>query len=221
MFTWVCPRCGREIDVAEDECPHCPPEPKEEQTSESEAAPAAAPRPARKEAQPEPPPFEAAPPAVEAEPAPAPHTPHAFTLSTTQLLLVLVAFVAAIVVAVFVARPDLLDGGAAAGQETAGSSLNGLEVAGLRVWRSDDNDLLVRLLVVNHTGETQQDVGLTIKLRDAGAGPEAAPLASFNVDLREDIEPWGSQEVETRAEIPAGLGPLPDWQNVRAAVLRY
>ena len=64
MFTWICPKCGREVPPAYDECPDCFPKP-----ARTAAAPPIS------AAEPAPPPAQAvaAPPPLAREPAPQPY----------------------------------------------------------------------------------------------------------------------------------------------------
>ncbi len=75
MFTWICPKCGREVPPAYDECPNCCPKPAQTAAAPPITAADPAPPPAQVVAPPPPPPREPAPQPYVAPAAPAPPEP--------------------------------------------------------------------------------------------------------------------------------------------------
>ncbi len=198
MFTWVCPACGKELDVSIRECPNCG-----GRAAEAPAAPPARsnlrfwlglaggavlgvcglvllvryqgrPRSAAPETK--------AAPAVQANPAP----------SSGQEL------------------------PAPAKADAAPAFLDFIEVAGIRTFYDDRNKPQVRALVVNHGDESLTGLALTVTLRPRQSAADAPPLARFTFKLGSDVKPGVSQEIQAPLESFATPAAMPHWREIRA-----
>ena len=232
MFTWDCPKCGKELDIATAVCPEC---------GYTEASPIEdpSPRPASRPTAPAP----AARPAVQAPPAqsaPAPVLPppaayqppppqHALSVPAKPLIIVSLVLVAAIAGFLYYQHGETLSQTAGLALENAaddpiemqdatGESVSGLEVVGIRTWYDDQSKPKVRAVVVNHTDEGVPKIGLSVQLRPREATRNAPPLASFEVRLKDVLGPRESKEIETDLVALGTLASLPHWSKVRVDI---
>src|SRR3954465_4902366 len=97
MFTWICPKCGREVPPAYNDCPNC--NAPAQSPAQAQAPPAAAPEyqpptPQNPEAPPPPPPHAGYPPVanVQVHPYQPPPPPSSRGGLPTWLLTILFAF---------------------------------------------------------------------------------------------------------------------------------
>lgn len=192
MFTWVCPACGKELDVSIRECPDCG----------GRAAPAPAAPPARSNLR-----FwlGLAGGAVlgvcglvllvryQARPRPAQPEPKAAP-----------------------ARSSPQELPAPAKADTAPTFLDFIEVAGIRTFYDDRNKPQVRALVVNHGDESLTGLTLTVTLRPRRSIADAPPLARFTFKLGADVKPGVSQEIQAPLESFATPAAMPHWREIRA-----
>ena len=242
MFTWECPKCGRDIDIAETDCPHCTGRavaapPTVEQTPAAAQEPqapveAAAPRPTVTERRPAPAvpevynPNPKLPPPPQAPAAPTAPT-GAFTVGPKQLAVFMGVLVVSVLGAVYLAQPDLFDFGGSASMSSApeaeaappGAAIVGdLEVAGVRFWYDDDIKPRVRALVINHSEDTQRNIELMVELRAAEASVNSPALASFDLRPTTFLAGLASAEVETELRAAGTLQSLPPWTELRVTL---
>jgi hypothetical protein len=197
MFTWVCPDCGAEVDVAEKSCPRC-------QTKfEVDATDDTADKLPRLKETPDP----------VSKPAP-------FALKPTHLAVFVVVLLAAVALAVYFSQSgglvleDLPEDAIAQPSVTGGSGLAGpIEVTGLR-FRYDDE------LVINHSNRELYGVQLAVKLNTVDAPADAAPLATFEVALGEPLGEQASAEIESTMLIAGTIAALPPTDRLRVEVER-
>jgi hypothetical protein len=228
MFTWECPKCGREIDIAKTACPNCDPgEPAPSDLRQPTSVPL--PSPEKELAD-----------LVRSVPVEKPR--QAFTLTPRQWLIFAFALVAAVGLAVYLAEPELFGFDRLQTQvqgwfqsepaEAPGiPSVDPVEVAGLRLWRQDDK-LKLRAVLVNHSDLTQKRVVLELRLYDIDRKPvidpkteralDPEPFAAFIVSLQDELPSLESREVQAEIEAaPAADAPaLPRWDRIRAEVIR-
>ncbi len=199
MFTWVCPSCGKEWDVAVKECADCA-------AAKRDRPQAALPQPrsdlrfwlllgaaaligivavvslvryqARR------PPREATPARVVLEQPSAPKNPEPVPESASN---------------------------------APGSDI---EVAGIRMSYDSQDKPQVRAVVINHSAEEMLNVNLAVTLRPAQAAPDSPPLARFTLKVSPGIKPGESREVKAPLEALATLAAMPSWQKLRADVER-
>ena len=243
MFTWECPKCGKELDVGTVECPVCHPEsvatpPRRTQQAPQLAAaarqPAPPPQPApssRPAAAVKAPAQTPASPAAASPSQPAPKPPIVVrsgpAVRPAHLALVGVVLAVAIGLALYFSRPDLFRGAAglqledvpeAAGSGTAGSAAVGnLQVAGIRPYYDGEYRPRVRALIINHGDTPVEQVNLEVTLQTPRAPAFAAPLASFVIDTKE-LGSGESREIETGLTALGTLASLPPWDQMRIQI---
>ena len=236
MFTWKCPKCEREIDIAETECPACTGRevaaPAAVQEKPESPAPTAAPAtvvPERRPAPAVPQVYDhgpTLPPPVPESTAPA-STPGAMSVGPKQLLFFMGVLVVSVIGAVYLAQPDLFDFGGGPSMSTApeleaappGAAIVGdLEVSGVRFWYDDNIKPRVRALVINHSENVKRHVELTVELRPAEARADSPSLASFDLRLNAFLGGLASAEVETELRASGTLQSLPPWSEMRVSV---
>jgi hypothetical protein len=204
MFTWVCPTCGRELDVATKDCPNC---------SGQQPAADAPPAP------PEPPQRPAMQPPA---PAPPPVTPPRSPLW--------IGGAAALAVVLALSTWFLLRGRSAERRgglllETPGAAavedlpvppaFASIEIAGIRPFYDDRNRAQVRAVIINHAERETEDLALSVALRPRQAPPGSPPLARFQVKIPV-LKPGASREIQVPLEAFGTLAALPGWRDLRA-----
>jgi hypothetical protein len=204
MFTWVCPDCGAEVDVAEKTCPRCKSEFEVASTEDT-----ADKLPRLKET-----------PDVAAKPA-------AFALKPTHLAFFVVAVIAAVALAVYFSQPsglqleDLPEDAVAEPTVIGGSGTAGpIEVTGLRFRYDDAFTPLVQAVVINHSNRELYGVRLAVELNTVDAPIDASPLATFEVALAEPLAEQASVEVEAKMLIAGTIEALPPTDRLRVEVKR-
>jgi hypothetical protein len=230
MFTWVCQRCGKEVDIAEIECPFCKADTGGTELGSAHGAargpveedyPAKAEAPAARADQPLPPPRRMAPPASTV-PRPEP-PPHPLAIRPLHLALFLLVLLLSLAAAIYFARPDLFAFEGVSlpklpSAEVAPLQDGPIEVAGIRAWRDAEAKLRVRAVMVNHTAGTYPERRWRVILRDPAAEEDAPAAASFDVELEEPLEGRASREVETELLAPEGLTALPEWNRIQVQI---
>ena len=227
MFTWDCPKCGKELDIATTVCPEC---------GFSEASPVEdpPPGPAARAAAPSPPPASQPaaapvlpPPAAYQTPPPAPQ--HALSIPAKPLAIISLLLVAAIGGFLYYNHSQTLKQASGLAlenvpsepmevQDATGEPVSGLEVVGIRTWYDGQSKPKVRAVVVNHSDEGVAKVGLSVQLRPREATRNAPPLASFEVRLNDVLGPRESKEIETDLMALGTLASLPHWSKVRVDI---
>ena len=242
MFTWVCPKCGASVDVAEDACPHCGW--REGSGSESVAQPSPETPPVAAQpvqAAPAQPPEHPDPPSAAPSPAPAaapesqPAAKQAVSrrrgpleLQTKHLLIFAAAVAAAICTAVVVSigpgdlfsslRLEDPEEMVESPVETFAIGVRGpIEVSGIRPYYDDDFQTHVRAFVANHSKDPQS-VAIQVLLRVRQAGEQAPPLATFQVVISDPLPPNGGQEVDVSLAAMGSLQSLPPWDEIRVDI---
>jgi hypothetical protein len=213
MFTWICPRCGREVPPSYDACPDCAAKDKTAAPPEQAAAQA-------------PPAY--APPAVEPPVAAqyAPPPPH--TGFPTWLLAILFAFAfVGVGAGVYWAINYFHGGTQAAAAPVASVAAKApakpspmqkyVEVSGIRFVESAQHQLEARFVVVNHSDADITDLAGTVSIFGRTAKAEEEAAGSFGFQLP-SLRPGESKE--TVAPLATKLKPyeLPDWQNLSVVV---
>lgn len=216
MFTWECSKCGREVDIAEETCPHCEEADKKVAAKTTEARPV--------ESGISQPPASRLPEPTRSDHAVSSNEPRsAMSIRPGQLALVVVVMLVAVLGAVYVAEPSLFQFGG--GAETEGEiqaavppGVGSIEIAGVRTWYNDDYEPQVRALVINHGEDPQQNVDLRVMLRPRAAPPDSPPLALFDVRITDGLPALASKEIETSLEASGTLASFPDWSELQLEV---
>jgi hypothetical protein len=204
MFTWVCPDCGAEVDVAEKVCPQC--QSKFEVDSTEDTADKL--------------------PRLKETPEPASKSAP-WSLNPTHLALFIVALIAAVSLAVYFSEPgglvleDLPEDAIAEPSVIGGSGLAGpIEVTGLRFRYNDEFTPLVQAVVINHSNRELYGVQLAVKLNTIDAPADASPLATFEVALEEPLGEQASAEIDSEMLIAGTIAALPPTDHLRVEVER-
>src|SRR4051812_38224869 len=156
MFSWVCPRCGREVPPSKTECPSC-------------AAPASGPEPTRVDevqqtsAGPQ---TQPAPPVTHHAPTPTPWAPPEGHSGKPAWLIAVLAFggvIAVFAIAYFVMGSHRSTAGkdVTAKQLTTNPLQKYIEVVGVRIVPGKGGQM-VKFLVVNHAGVELTDLSATV-----------------------------------------------------------
>jgi hypothetical protein len=230
MFTWVCQRCGTEVDIARTECPRChAPEGSDVELGSARGA-AREPVPSVQRPAPLPPPQRLDPettaPSGPAEPE---RQPDVFSLKSSHLLVFLFALLAATATAVYLSQPQLFIEWrdnlltSFAGSEDQPIPLpepGMLEAAGLRAWRDENAVVRIRATLVNHqiSPVAAGDYEVLVLAR---VGDEAGRLlGAFPVTLDAELPGRTSVEVESPFDAPDGLARFPHWSDLVGRVRR-
>lgn len=199
MFTWICPRCGREVPPAYNECPDCAALPKEPAAAAEGAA--AAPEVRR-----------AAPPRRAGLPT---------WLLTILFALAFVGIGSGVywTVGYFRNRPETKPSAATENPAAKpGAAVNpiqkNIEVSGVR-FATDPNKkskLLVKFVITNHSpAEISGLAGnVTIWGNTRKSEEDAQGSFAFNTSLG----PYESRELSAPLATKLKIFELPDWQNV-------
>ena len=242
MFTWVCPKCGGNVDVAEDTCPHC--------AARDGAAAESIPQPSPEPPAVDPQPVPTAPvrPPVPPEPLPVP-APAAglaaeqaepvagqtakklrlgLELRPKQWLIFGGALLVAIGIAVGLStglgglfsalRLEDPEETVESPVETFAIGVRGpIEVSGIRPYYDEDFQTHVRAFVANHSKEPRS-VAIQVLLRVRQASVQAPPLATFEVVISDPLPPNGGQEVDVALAAMGSLQSLPPWDEIRVDI---
>jgi hypothetical protein len=226
MFTWICPKCGREVPPSYDECPDCTAKPakplQEAVLDEPEPQPepeAAAPPPP-----PEAVPTQYAPPPVEYLPPVAEAAPPARTAAMPSWLLAIVfalAFVGLVGGAYWLVDHFRSHAAPAATVESPaakpGASTNPfqryIEVSGIRFTADPKKSgvTMVKFVLTNHSeaGISGLAGNVTIWGRTRTSEEDAQGTFSFKTDLGA----FETKEMSAPLNTKFKIYELPDWQN--------
>ncbi|MBI1356012.1 MAG: hypothetical protein GC160_16855 [Acidobacteria bacterium] len=248
MFTWVCQRCGKDVDVSHTHCPYCEPAdagetafgsasgspklkpepeiaPRPLLTPQVEAAPAvAAPRVEAPRMEP----LSPRAPVIPAPPVRPPAPEHALSLSPSQLLLFLFLVLASAGVAVYMSSPELfsqwrdeLAGGDSAEAAVTIPEAGGLEVSGLRAWRDANAEVRIRAALTNHEMAPAPAGDYEVLVLERGEDNGTGRLLGrFHIKLDKPLEGNGLLEVEEPFDAPEGLSAFPHWSDIVGRVRR-
>ena len=229
MFTWICPKCGREVPPAYSDCPNCAPEAKPEAPGAQATAPVSAPPPPAAQAQEAPPPpFAAASLVVPPQP-PAPAPPSSRIAVPGWLVSVMFALVFIVIgLTLIVARQARrsapapveskaaqLDHAAAVSVTQTDPEFKDVELLGFRLTEDEKQKAFVRFVAVNHSGADLGEIGAKAELQ-AITPHGMSPVGTFA--FRTSLGPWESKDVKAPLETALRVYELPDWQFLRAGI---
>jgi hypothetical protein len=214
MFTWICPKCGKEVPPAYSECPNCAAAGKEPETVEKPAA--AAP-----------------PPSVVEQPATAAPAPPAPAVRSGRVSLpgwVLSLLVAAALIIIGLTVVVLRESRRAAPAQQAAAplenvtpaaplanpALRNLELTGLRLTEDTKQAAFVQFVAVNHSQADLGDVTVKANLK-AIAKQAQEPVGTFT--FKTTLGPYESKDLKVPLETKLRVYELPDWQFLRAEIL--
>ncbi len=213
MFTWICPKCGKEVPPSYSECPNC------EATGQAAAAgqPAA---PA------------SAPPANPVPPRTAAARPQHVGVPGWILSIVFAALFVGLGVGAFFlfrsapAQPAAPQPAAAfetpatqvaASAQQSNPALRNLELTGLRLTEDKRQKAYLQFVVVNHSGADLGEVGAKVELRSTKAGPADPPVGTFA--FKTSLGPYEAKDVKAPIETKLRVYELPDWQFLRTEII--
>jgi hypothetical protein len=220
MFTWICPKCGREVPPSSSECPECA------QRAGSKPAEAVSTAPLPREEQPE------------SVRGPA-GSPSRATSGTPGWALALVFFIAILSMGTlgFVAYrylshrgEPLTPGPLVPGRrplptdEATSATLSAnvlnkyIEVTGLRLLEENPKNLQVAFVIVNHASAPLTDIAGTVTIRPITAKADGESVGTFNFRLPE-LRPYESKDMRAPLQSKLRVYELPDWQFIRADVV--
>ena len=230
MFTWICPNCGGAVDVAEDTCPRCAGTESQSSAHEASAtvepvakppvhsAPAAPPRPSRRQPAAE---MAGARAAQSEDSATAATESTAFSLEKRHYLIFAGGLATAILGAIWLSggfsglRLEDPEESVESPVEAFAIGVRGpIEVSGIRPYYDEEFQTHVRAFVANHSRE-EQPVALRVHLRVREASKQAPPIATFEVIIGSPLPPNGGQEIDVRLQALGSLQSLPRWDELR------
>lgn len=214
MFSWICPKCGREVPPSYTECPDCAPSKADEPAPVTTAAPA-------------PPPVSA--PARPANERAAPYEP-AVARSTSPWMVMLfaaigiVALLTILYLYVLPAKKTVSATTPAAGEQAAQNGqapaaaqaktphpyAKFLEVTGVRVNEDAKQRAQVQFIVVNHSAADLPEMKMQITVRSGGKS-----LFDFPYTVP-SLGPFETKEASTALKTELKPYELPDWQFIKA-----
>ena len=229
MFTWICPKCGREVPPAYNDCPNCAPvnvttPVSPPQQPEPEATIAAVPPPLPlPTAAPQAPPQQ---PAAVQPPVYAP-PPAARGGLPTWLLTILFAFAFfGLVVGVYwivgaargtSAKPTAaVESPAAKPNAKTSPYQKYIEISGVRFVADPKKKTEARFVITNHSNADLLGLGgnVTVWGRTRNSEEDAAGTFTFNTDLKA----FESKDMTAPLNTKLKIYELPDWQNVSTDV---
>jgi hypothetical protein len=215
MFTWVCPKCGREIPPSYSECPTCTgASPAENETWQ--------PSPVQQ-------PAESGASVSKPQGRPRP----GLNLPPWLLTILSAAVFGLLAVGSFVAyrhfsggsgttqigRPGVLAPTNGAPSATPGDKvlLEYLEVTGLRLIEDKSKKSEVQFLVVNHSSAPLTDLSGTVTLRPSTAKPGDGIVGIFAFE-HVSLGPFESREMRAPLKTTLRTYELPDWEFLRTEI---
>ena len=245
MFSWICPKCGRDVPPSYTDCPNCA-----ANQSAAAAAPAAGPAPpqgypppsqapayAPQAAAPAPPPpyapaqggYAQAPPQGYPPPPhgyPRRHIPEwAVVLGTVVVIGLLAAG------AYFFLLPSRQTASAKNGKASteAVAAPEGpvstvvskhpyarhLDIAGIRL--IEEKGLKAKFVIVNHSSADMSSIPVVIRLSRVGSKPDEEPLTTAAMELP-SLGPYESKEITVPVKAKLRAYEMPDWQFIRGEV---
>jgi hypothetical protein len=206
MFTWICPKCGKEVPPSYSECPNCA---AKDQTSTEPAAATPAPAP----------------------PRPAPPAQRGLSIPVWIVsLLIAVALIGAGAAFLLLrasksadspARPAAaLETPSALSSVTAPSNAvtSNLELAGFRLTEDSKQKAVVQFVVVNHSAADLGEIGAKVNLSALNNQQKLQPVGSFV--FKTTLGPYESKELKVPVDTKLRVYELPDWQFLRAEFAR-
>lgn len=215
MFTWICPKCGGAVDVAEEKCPRCSGAAEADSTDETTAD---LPPPTRERS---------APAVAERSRAPSPADEseqvagNGLQLGPKHYLIFAAALAAAILGAVWLSggfsglRFEDPDEMSESPVETFAIGVrDDIEVAAVRPYYDEAYQAHVRAFVANHSKQ-ERAVALRVFLRVKEASPTGFPIATFDVITQTPLAPNEGREFDVPLLAMGTLQSFPRWDEMR------
>jgi len=202
MFTWICPRCGREVPPAYNECPDCP---KEDAAPAQATVVPTAPAPS---------------PAAAATPVYAPPAPPRGGLPTWALTVLFAFAFLGLGSGVYwlinsshgaSAKPTtMVESPAAKPGAKTNPYQKYIEISGVRFVEAGKKSIEVRFIITNHSAADLPLIGgnVTIWGRTRTSEEDAAGTFAFKTDLKG----YESKDLTVKLTTKKEYIELPDWQ---------
>lgn len=206
MFTWICPKCGKEVPPAYSECPNCAA--KDQAPTDSAATPAPAP------------------------PRPAPSARRGPTVPvwvvTVLIAVALIGAGAAFLMLRSTRSADTPASTPVAVLETpstpssaaapASAVASNLELTGFRLTEDSKQKPVLQFVVVNHSAADLGDIGAKVNLTAITTQQKQGvqPVGTFT--FRATLGPYESKELKVPVDTKLRVYELPDWQFLRAEI---
>jgi hypothetical protein len=217
MFTWICPKCGREVPPAYSDCPNCAPEARQEGSDEGSS-----------DAPPPPLPYDAAT-LVAPAPAPAPVRASGRVAVPGWLLSVMFALVFLVIGLTFFvirqagraapppapSRAAQLESAAAIPATQADPAFKDLELIGFRLTEDGKQKAFVQFVAINHSGADLGKIGGKAELQ-AITPRGKDPVGTFAFETA--LGPYESKDLKVPVTTSLRVYELPDWQFLRADI---
>jgi hypothetical protein len=233
MFTWICPKCGKEVPPAYSDCPNCAPErPADAPVAGEPANQVPAPNVTAALERPAAPPQPAAVPVAEPSVAPPPvAAQRRGGVSVPGWLLSLLIAAVLIIVGLTVVlltrsssnapapapQAAALEKPAPAAISDSNPTFRYVELTGLRLTEDAKHKAFVQVVVVNHSAGDLGTVAATVNLKAvAKQAEEAVGTFSFKTTLG----PYESKEIKAPFDTKLRVYELPDWQFLRVEIAK-
>ena len=239
MFTWICPKCGREVLPSQSECPACA-EIAEAAAKPPVPAPAVPASPSQQQYTPAPPQQQYAPPPQQPQYAPPPQQyappppqygpPPAKGMPSWLVTLLVAGGLLAVGALAYrylpSSKPISSETESAAIEKEApaapakGTSAKAhpyakhLEVAGVRLSEDARQKLQIKLTVINHSTAEMSDVKLLVTLKTKGKTVQTLAQVPVTVSSLGAME---SKDVTAAIATKLRAYELPDWQFLEAS----
>jgi len=207
MFTWICPRCGREVPPSYNECPDCAERQRVAETRTATATEAPeTPRVAVRPPKPKKPPEQKEVPG--------------WLLSVLFALGFLVLGTGGYYAYKNFSLPSR---NAVSGPKLqsppppqlpdpkTGLVQRYVEVTGIRLLENPEKKTEVQFLLVNHSGAEIADIAGTVTLKPRSEKPDEKPVGTFDFRVP-SIGPYESKEARSILDTPLRPYEIPDWQ---------
>jgi hypothetical protein len=230
MFTWICPKCGREVPPAYNDCPDCAQKTAPADAQQPEAPAVASAPPPVQSAPPQAPPPQRPPYAAPVQPRayePPPPPPPARPGLPTWVMTILFAFaffglVAGVYWLVGAARGTNAKPSAAVESPAAKPNAKTspyqkyIEISGVRFLTDAKKKTEARFVITNHSNADLIGLGgnVTVWGRTRNSEEDAAGTFAFTTDLKA----YESKELVEPLNTKLKIYELPDWQNVSTDV---
>ncbi len=232
MFTWICPKCGKEVPPSYSDCPNCAPSPSAATVEQPPALPSQQPNasPASPDAKSDvelAAVFKPAEPPAAPAPAPAARRPGHVSIPLWLFSLVFAAALIVIGLTFIVLRNSartapaqqatapLESPAAPAAASESNPVFKNVELTGLRLTEDAQQKAFVQVVLVNHSGGDLGEVSAKVNLK-AVAKQTQEPVGTFA--LKATLGPYESKEVKAPLETKLRVYELPDWQFLRAEI---
>ncbi len=221
MFTWICPKCGKEVPPAYSECPNCAATETQAPATPERAEAAGPVEPAA------PPPASARAPRAAAKSSSGVHVPGWLMSIVFAAVFIIIGLT---LVIIFRSREPDQAGAAPSTQAAAPLNspaqaspaavqaepvLRDVELTGLRITEDNKQKPFVQFVVVNHSRADLGTISARVNLR-AVAKEDQAPVGTFA--FKAALGPLESKDLKAPLETKLRAYELPDWQFLRAEI---